>query len=572
MKASFVAGACTVLGLCAPLPAQTTTRASVNSGGVPAAIAYFSVSGGLSSNGRFVAFTSDAPNLVPGDTNNTYDTFVHDRSTGITTRVSLSSSGAQANGSTSVGPISSDGRFTVLRSLASNLVPGDSNGVYDIFLRDELQSLTTRVSVSTAGVEANAESSSPLMTPDGAWAGFSSSASNLDPLKTTSLFAPFVHEVATGTTTALPLVPSGGQLDGFVSAGFITSDAHYLVIDGLATNIVAGDTNNTRDAFLHDRVLGTTVRVSVNSAGIQGNSGSFAGSASDDGRYVVFSSSATNLVAGDTNSQSDIFMRDLQLGTTARLSVNQFGIQGDHWSDAPKITPDGRFVAFSTWSTNFVAGDNNNSYDQFRLDRQTGVVLVASVSTLGQFVSGQSQPRPTFMSDDGNVLSFSGAWAGIVPTQIYSNDTVYVHDLTVFAPVTTYCTAKINSLGCRPEISSAGVPHFSGSDAFFLVANNLRPNKPGVFLWSRTPNATPFGGGTLCVNAPVSRTGIQISAVAGPVPCSGTYGFHFRHSYMLSHGLMPGDTVYGQFHSRDPGFAPPNNIGLTDAVQFGIIP
>ncbi len=572
MKALSACSACIVVVLAPRLDAQTTTRASVSSSGVPAAIAYLSGAGGLSSDGRFVSFTSSGPNLVPGDTNGAYDAFVHDRVNGVTTRVSLSSSNAQANGSVSGGAISSDGRFIVMSGVASNLVNGDSNNVRDVFLRDQLLGLTTRVSCSTSGVQANAESNFPLLTPDGAWVAFSSAATNLDPLKTTSISAPFVHEVPTGTTLALPLAQAGAQLDGFVSAKSISSAGRYIMVEGYATNIVAGDTNGAGDAFVHDRVLGTTIRVSVNSAGIQGNGNSFAGGISDDGRYAVFSSSATNLVPGDVNSQSDIFLRDLQLGTTSMLSVNSSGIQGNHWSDAATITPDGRFVAFSSWSTNLVPGDNNNAYDQFRLDRQSNALVVFSVGTLGQFANGNQGPATTFKSDDGKVLAFSGYWAGIVPTQIYSNDTVYVHDFTVFAPVTTYCTAKINSLGCQPEISSAGVPRSSGGDVFFLVANNLRSNKPGVFLWSRVPSAAPFGGGTLCLSAPVTRTGIQSSGVAGAVPCSGTYSFHFRQNYMSTHGLVPGDTIYGQFYSRDPGFAAPNDIGLTDAVQFGIIP
>lgn len=254
------------------------------------------------------------------------------------------------------------------------------------------------------------------------------------------------------------------------------------------------------------------------------------------------------------------------------LSVNSSGIQGNHWSAAPTIAPDGRFVAFSSWSTNLVPGDNNNAYDQFLLDRQGNALVVFSVGTLGQFANGNQGPATTFKSDDGKVLAFSGYWAGIVPTQIYSNDTVYVHDFTVFAPVTTYCTAKINSLGCRPEIGSAGVPRSSGDDVFFLVANNLRSNKPGVFLWSRVPSATPFGGGALCLSAPVTRTGIQTAAGSAAFACSGTYSFHFRQNYMSTHGLLPADKVHRLFYSRDPGFAAPNDIGLTDAVQFGIIP
>ncbi len=573
MRISAIVAACAACGFVAPVGAQTTTRVSVNSGGVPAAIAYSSGVGGVSSDGRYVVFGSDAPNLVSGDTNGQPDVFVHDRLTGITTRVSVSSSGAEANDWSGPCGISLDGRFVLLRSDATNLVSNDTNGVADAFLRDELLHATTRIDVSTAGAEANAQVEVGLcMTPDGAWIAFSSSANNLDPQKTTAVIAPFVRDVANGTTTALPLIAGGGQLDGAAFVRSMSSDARFILLDSYATNIVAGDANNASDVFVHDRILGATVRISVDSAGIGGDSDSRYGGVSDDGRFAVFGSLATNLVPGDTNGAIDVFLRDLQLGTTSRLSVDALGNQGNASSDFPSITPDGRFVAFFSTATNLVAGHPGFGGDQYRLDRQTGALAAVSVSTLGDFPPGPSWGTFTFMSDDGDVLAFSGTYAGIVPTQIYSNSAAFVHDFTVFAPVTTYCTAKINSLGCRPEISSAGVPRFSGVDAFFLVADDLLPNKFGVFFWSQVPNAAPFGGGTLCVKPPLIRTNVQSSGVSGAANCSGTYSFQFRQSYMQAHGLAPGDTIYGQFWSRDPGFAPPNNIGLTDAVRFGVIP
>ena len=143
--------------------------------------------------------------------------------------------------------------------------------------------------------------------------------------------------------------------------------------------------------------------------------------------------------------------------------------------------------------------------------------------------------------------------------------------------VTTYCTSKINSLGCTPSISYAGVPSFSGPDNFHVTASSVLNSKPGIMLWSLNQGAIPFFGGTLCVSAPITRTTGQSSG-GTPVPaqdCTGAYSFHFSQTYMLVQLLPPSTRVYAQYWSRDPGSGPPhsaNNIGLTNALTFMICP
>jgi len=199
-----------------------------------------------------VVFTSGATNLVVSDTHGSDDAFV--RVSGTTTRVSVSSSGQQANDfSGYFSSISADGRYVAFNSSATNLVPGDTNDAFDVFVRDRVSGTTTRVSVSSSGQQGNTESRYPSISADG----------------------------------------------------------RHLMFRSGASNLVSGDTNGVRDVFVRDRVSGSTIRASVSSSGQQGNSDSFGGSISADGRHVAFYSDASNLVPGDTNSRYDVFVRDL---------------------------------------------------------------------------------------------------------------------------------------------------------------------------------------------------------------------------------------------------------------------
>ncbi len=141
-------------------------------------------------------------------------------------------------------------------------------------------------------------------------------------------------------------------------------------------------------------------------------------------------------------------------------------------------------------------------------------------------------------------------------------------------PPEDYCTAKTNSLGCNPAIWYSGAPSINGPDSFYVNASGVLNNKTGMMLWSGTAASTPFHGGTLCIASPIVRTPLQNSG--GSLPpvndCSGLYSFHFSQAYMASHFLSPGSEVFAQFWSRDPGFSPPNNVGLTNGLHFVIGP
>jgi len=332
----------------------------------------YSVSSSISGDGRFVAFTLQqsifrlgAPN---NNINNSDDIFVRDLLTNTTTRVSVDSAGNPGNDSSVNPSISADGRFVAFHSGATNLVPGDTNNNDDIFLRDLSTNTTTRVSVDSAGNQGNEFSGDPSISGDGRFVAFASSASNLVPGDTNKEEDIFVRDLSTNTTTLVSVGSSGDRANDFSSIPSISANGRFVTFYSFATNLVPGDTNNERDIFVRDLSTNTTTRVSISSTGNQGNQDSGSPSISADGRFVTFSSEASNLVPGDTNDSEDIFVRDLSTNTTTRVSVDSAGNPGNSDSELPSISANGQKVAFSSFAANLVPGDTNNGPDLFIAD------------------------------------------------------------------------------------------------------------------------------------------------------------------------------------------------------------
>src|SRR6476661_2534745 len=185
------------------------------------------------------------------------------------------------------------------------------------------------------------------------------------------------------TITRVSVDSAGNQANGFSNAYSISANGRFVAFQSQASNLVPGDTNNKNDIFVRDLLTNTTTRVSVDSAGNPGNSPSNYSAISADGRFVAFQSYASNLVPGDTNNKNDIFVRDLSTNTTTRVSVNSAGIQGDENSFNPSISADGRFVAFSSAASNLVPGDTNNKQDIFVRDLSTNTITRVSVDSAG---------------------------------------------------------------------------------------------------------------------------------------------------------------------------------------------
>jgi hypothetical protein len=284
--------------------AQTrTVRVSVDSSGAEADGQ--SINRSISADGAIVSFDSSATNLVAGDTNGVDDAFVHDLRTGITERVSVDSSGAEADDATEIPFLSADGRFVAFSSFATNLVAGDTNQHVDAFLHDRSTGSTERVSVDSSGGEANGGSFAYAVSADGQVVAFQSDASNLVTHDTNAFQDVFVHDRSTGITERVSLSTSGHQGNSFSEKAYLSRDGRFVAFSSFASNLVHTDLNGVWDVFVHDRAAGTTERVSIDSSGTEGDLDSFVSSISADGRFVTFYSTATNLVAGDTNGVND---------------------------------------------------------------------------------------------------------------------------------------------------------------------------------------------------------------------------------------------------------------------------
>ncbi|MEU4690520.1 hypothetical protein [Actinoplanes sp. NPDC023714] len=344
-----------------------TELISVSDDGVPAN----NISGmaSISGNGRFVAFLSIADNLVPGDTNGAADVFVRDRDNGTTERVSLTSGGAEADESSYMPSVSDDGRRVAFVSLASNLVAGDTNDNADIFVRDRQAGTTTRVSVSSTGTQANQGSNAPAISGGGEHVSFTSDADNLVPGDTNAGHDVFVRALTSGTTERVSVATGGAQSNSLTSSrSSMSDDGRYVGFASTATNLVPSDTNGAADVFVRDRQAGTTERVSLSTGGAQGDADSSGPSLSDDGRYVAFPSSAANLVASDTNAFTDVFVRDRQAGTTVRVSLAASGAESNGDSGPAFISGNGQIAGFGSDASNLVPADTNDARDVFVRD------------------------------------------------------------------------------------------------------------------------------------------------------------------------------------------------------------
>jgi hypothetical protein len=346
--------------------AGTTIRINVDTtGGEPVAGASYNPA--VSGDGRYVAFDSGSSSLVTGDTNATYDVFVRDTVSNTTTRVSVDSAGIQANNTSTFPAISADGRYVAFVSIATNLVPGGTSGDAHIYVHDRDTGATSLVSVDSGSTEGNDGSGPADISGDGRYVAFESRATNLVPGGTnqTTWQHIFVHDRDTGTTSLVSADSAGNDADTGSGDPTISHDGRYIAFTSYATNLVTGDTNATYDVFVRDTVSNTTTRVSVDSAGNQGTSTSYRTAISGDGRYVAFNSFSPNLVVNDGNGFRDIFLHDRNTGVTSRVSVDEAGGEANSHSNYPLVSADGRYVAFTTFANNLVAGDSNARTDAF---------------------------------------------------------------------------------------------------------------------------------------------------------------------------------------------------------------
>jgi len=327
----------------------------------------------LSADGQLVAFRSRAGNLVPDSTRGTEQVYVYNAKTQALEMISRSPDGVPGNGNAAVPQISDDGRHVLFQNSASNLVPNDTNDDPDIFVYDRQTETMTRVNVSESGEQANGPSRRPGMSPDGRFVVFDSSASNLvdQPFSSNQVFLLDRDSDENGvfgepdgrTLTLVSVNDTGEPGNGFSSWGVPSPDGQKVVFSGSASvdNLVPGDTNNDTDVFVRHLDTGTTTRESVGPNGEQTSAGSFFPlDFSADGQFLTFHSAAQELVDGGHNGVTHIFRRNLKTGQNMIISRNSDGELADQSSEVGVMAANGQTVAFTSAATNLEPGFENN--------------------------------------------------------------------------------------------------------------------------------------------------------------------------------------------------------------------
>ncbi len=562
--------------------AQTIELVSVTSSGAPSDFGGSFPS--ISDTGRWIAFHSQATNLVPGDFNGLLDVFVHDRANGQTTLVSADPSGSVGNASSFFPSISADGRFVAFISDARTLVSGDTNGVRDIFVRDRQAGLTVRVSVDTYGHQGNRTCYRPVISADGRFVAFGSEASNLVEGDTNGTADIFVHDLLDGTTVRASVDSAGHEADGVSAQPTISGDGRFVAFHSWASDLVAGDTNGVSDVFVHDRLSGRTVRVSLDAHGAQMALDGSDAFISADGSCVAFCS-INPLVPGDTNGRIDVFVRDLRAGKLVRASTDSSGGQGDGDSTSPALSPDGRFVAFRSVATNLVAGDTNGFADVFVKDLLAGSTRRASVGPLG--VEGDGDSQAPALAADGRSVAFGSAATNLVVNDTNDQPDAFVADLGAIQPV-AFCAADAASIPC--PCGNAGDPgngcenslHTGGgalaaAGVASLTADSIRLVSWGepsavacVFLQGNAAmEAVRFGDGLRCIAGAQLRLYFETTSIGSASAPTGSESRVSERSASLGDPIPMGATRYYQVAYRDPSpaFCPPPQGGTWNVTS-----
>jgi len=416
---------------------EILTRISVDSEGWSGNGA--SQAAALSANGRYLVFQSEANNLIENDTNGHTDIFIYDRMTQIYQRVSVDSQQAAANFVSYFPSVSENGQWIAFQSDAFNLVANDNNSTTDIFLHQRDAAHTIMVSINNQGEQGNSTSSEPSISADGRYIAFHSYANNLISNDTNKKSDIFVYAREAGTVSRVSVRhKEGQQVNGPSFGAVINENGRFIAFTSGASDLDANDNNRTTDVFVHDRETLATVRVSVSSKGEAGNDASYYASISADGRLVAFQSRATNLVVGDTNGVEDIFVHNWETGETQRVSVNDQGIAGEAASFAPQISGNGRFVVFNSNADNLVVDDDNQGTDVFVYD-----LAEKNIRRLTLNSQNDRNPRAALYAPS---ISYDGRWAAFESKawNLVANDFNEVMDIFLYdrAYYATYDVAK----------------------------------------------------------------------------------------------------------------------------------
>lgn len=452
----------------------------------------------LNANGEFAAFYSNAPNLTCGDHNAVRDVFVRDRALAHTARTSLDSNGGEAIGASQpagVAPaLSADGRLVAFSAVAPDLVVDDHNNVEDVFLRDRVTDATcpetgatVRLSVGRDGAEANGPSSHPALSADGCCVAFQSLADNLVGGDTNQASDVFLSDCRRQEILLVSTAPGDAPAVGDSITPAVSGDCAFVAFASAARNLVEGDTNGVPDIFVREMASGRVTRVSVDSSGREANGTSFFPAINFDGSVVAFKSDATNLVPSDTNAAADVFVHDRATADTERVSVDSFGNEANGFSGPPKVSGSGRFVVFPSWASNLVADDHNGFGDVFVRDR---VESTTERVTCGVEPNSGVPDLAASISADGDWIAFASLASNLVPEDLNNALDVFV---VRRAPCTTDASCDDGNpctvdrcdpvtAGCLHETESDGTPCSDG-----LFCNGAETCRSGLCAPAAAP-------------------------------------------------------------------------------------
>jgi len=553
-----------------PFTGTTVLISATPSGGVPQ---FGSGNPDIDANGRFLVFSNASSDLLPGDTNGLTDIYVADVAAHSLHRISQNSSGVIGNGTCGEPRMSADGERVVYWSTSVNLVDVDLNGRVDIFLSEWRQGVTRIASLGVGGVQGNGNSTHGTISSCGRWIAFDSLADNLVPGDTNGAGDVFVRDDLLGTTERVNLTWNGNQSTGNASTAVISGNGRFVAFSTTAFDIVPGDTNGFHDTFIRDRQLGITTLVSRSMQGTTANGISGPVQFDDSGSLLLFGSDANDLVPGDTGGFHDVFLFTSATQSIRRISLTHDGLSPNDESFLPCISRDGRFVGFATEATNVVPGDTNQEADGFLLDLLTGTLTRPTVNSAG--CEGNGATRFARMSDDARFLAVHSVADNMSPEgnpQHRSN--IYLRDQAAPGPH-VYCMPTANSKDCVALISALGVPSASTPSGFTIGVTEFTAGQPAIFFYgTQGPAVLPFGPAIMCVQPPLRRTPPLASTGSPSIACDGAASFDFNawRSQGSNPLLTAGTTVWGQFWIRDPNGPGPRIGSASDAVVFTLTP
>lgn len=387
----------------------------------------FSVLPAVSYDGRYIAFASNARNLTSDPANGATQIYVRDRLSGATELISKGVSGLPGTAESLYPTISGDARFVAYTSSSSDLVSGDTNGKTDVFVYDRRAKRTQRISLTESNKECKGDSYHAAISANGNTVAFLSKAPNIV-AGATGIVNVYLRDLVRKKTELVSVNLSGkhanGSCDFFLPS--ISADGVVIAFNSLASDLTAGDTNGRWDIFVRDRQSKTTTCASKLAAGGPGNSDSYLPSLTANGRYVVFYSWASNLIANDTNGRVDVFVADLWYGGIERVSVAADGSQSNGDSNDPSISADGRYVAFKSLATNLVTGSSNGLWHAYVYDRRYHTTAEVDVSSTGVQANGRCDFLGPKLSGDAQCVAYNSLATNLVAGDGNSTWDVYV--------------------------------------------------------------------------------------------------------------------------------------------------